>query len=354
MRGGRIRGQGTYGCVFQPALLCNDANKSRDKSKVGKITPVEDARIEVEISKYLRTVPDSNKYVIIPESDTCIPLPNKQQVDRDIEHCEFSRDIPLEETVQLIMPWGGYPLSRINLDPHRFNFYKFTEDLLTIGAFLVLNDVCHFDIWGQNFLFDAENNPKLIDWGFAFRPSMITFDDLKMRWRQLAVDHDTETPEVTLMIAATNNIPASHITNDLQYHKPTVQRLAALCNVLPSEWSAEVYKWSEDSQSFQQHDWLHCWKLYWPGFDAWSLGAVLLQVLEIQVSIPVFMESEDWKLKGPTIQKLLRGLCKGHPAYRIDAVEALNILTDGSHPLISAGSVGSDWISQKSSKRPPL
>jgi serine/threonine protein kinase len=353
MRGGKLRGQGTYGCVFQPALLCRGSkNPSSNPNKVGKITGPEDAKNELYIGQYLHTIPDSNLYTIAADSDSCVPRAKSKQVDKDIEKCNFSEDLHLENIVQLTMPWGGYPLSRINMNPQRFDFFKFTEDILAIGAFLVLNDICHFDIWGQNFLFDSNNVPKLIDFGFAFRPSSLKVTDLNLRWRVVAFDHDTETPEVTLMLAAHQKMPISEAVNMLQSEKPALQRLVNLCGVSSDKWKAELLKWSQESQSFQKRDWTSCWKVYWPGFDAWSIGAVLLNVFEIQMAIPAFADSQEYNVKGQLLKNVLKGLCHSHPVYRLDAVEALNIFTAGAHPLVAAGSAGSDWIREKASRRP--
>jgi serine/threonine protein kinase len=228
----------------------------------------------------------------------------------------------------------------------------FMERILAIGSFLVLNDLCHFDIWGQNFLFNNKNEPKLIDFGFAFRPSKLQQADLRMRWRQMAVDHDTETPEVTLMLASQQNLHVSQVIRGLQREKPTVLRLASICGISPVQWATGIDQWSKTSQSFQQHDWLSCWKVYWPGFDAWSIGAVLLQVLEIQLSVAGFSTSLLWTQKGELIKSVIKSLCRSHPAHRLDAAEALSMLTAGSHPLIAAGSQGSEWIAEKASRRP--
>jgi serine/threonine protein kinase len=353
MIGGRIRGQGTYGCVFQPALLCRGITQpSSNLGRVGKITSVEDAQNELSIGHYLHGIPDSSRYTIFAEPDSCTPRPLDKQIDTDIKACEFTRSMPLEKTQQIIMPWGGLPLNRINLSPSTFDFFRFMEELLAAGAFLTLHDVCHMDIWGQNLLFDKDTRPKLIDFGFAFRPSKLTISDLKSRWRVIAVDHDTETPEVTLMLGAFKHISPSIIIKKLEESKPAVQRLAALCDMLPGEWAAQLAQWSNESQSFQQGDWVSCWKLYWPGFDAWALGAVLLQILEIQLAIPEFNSSTQWNERGETVKSVLRGLCCGHPAFRLDAAEALSLFTQTSHPLISAGSVGNAWVSEKSAKRP--
>lgn len=355
MIGGRIRGQGTYGCIFQPALTCRGKKfKNMNDSSVGKITSKQDAKNELEISSIIHKIPDFEKYTLVVEEERCSPKVRSKQSDNDIERCEFLKETDLEKTVQLLMPWGGYPLNRINLDPYVFDFFRFVEEILECGTFLVINDLCHFDIWGNNFLFDKYNKPRLIDFGFGFQASKLKLKDLVNRWRVFGVDHDTESPEVTLMLGVHSDIPIEEIVRGLEKEKPAVQRLATLCNVNPVHWSGELYQWTKDSQSFQDHDWLNSWKVYWPGFDAWSIGAMLLSVLEIQINIPAFVNSNAWKTRGDSIKKVLIGLCRAHPAYRLDAAEALSLLTDGKNPLISSGSAGSEWILEKQKTRPPF
>jgi serine/threonine protein kinase len=363
MKGGALRGQGTYGCVFQPALLCRGSKNPTDPNKVGKITDYADAKNELRIAKYIRTIPGYQNYVIISEAGSCTPRAKSKQVDPDIEKCRFSEDLHLNTVVQLIMPYGGLPLSRINLDPSNFDFFRFMEDILSIGTFLVLNDICHFDFWGQNILFDRTNKPRLIDFGFTFQPSKIVSSDLYLRWRELAYDYDTEPPEVTLMHASQQNIPVDEAIRQLKLNLPALHNLTILCEVSPDKWASQLKGWSSMSQSFQQRDWFSCWKTYWPGFDAWSIGAVLLSVLETQMRFNAFQSSRAWLEKGNLIKKILKGMCHPHPAYRYDAVEALNFLTKGTHPLISSVNVfvgsestdeplsGQEWIQEKKARR---
>jgi hypothetical protein len=79
--------------------------------------------------------------------------------------------------------------------------------------------------------------------------------------------------------------------------------------------------------------------------------------------------SPKWLEKGPLIKNILIGLCQPHPAYRLDAVEALNILTAGKHPLLTAIPIlseseddassessvellsGREWIEEKKARR---
>jgi hypothetical protein len=371
MKGGALRGQGTYGCVFQPALLCRGSKNPTDPNKVGKITDYADAKNELRVAKYVRGLPEYQKYLIISEAGSCIPRAKSKQVDPDIDKCKFSEDLELKTTVQLIMPYGGLPLSRINMDPQRFDFFRFMEQILAIGTFLVLNDICHFDLWGQNILFDNQNNPRLIDFGFTFQPSKLLSSDLYLRWRELAYDYDTEPPEVTLMHAAQQQgIRVEDAIMQLKKDLPALHNLTVICGVSPNKWATELYKWSKTSHSFQNRDWYSCWKTYWPGFDAWAIGALLLSILEIQLRFKSFQMSPKWLEKGPLIKNILIGLCQPHPAYRLDAVEALNILTAGKHPLLTAIPIliesegddassensveplsGREWIEEKKARR---
>jgi hypothetical protein len=353
MIGGALKGQGTYGCVFQPELECRGSpRKSKNPHMVGKITSKLDAKNEIQIARHLNKIPDVSRYVITIQGEPCTPRAKSKQDESDLEDCRLSKTMPLEKTVQLSMPWGGHSLNYINLHPRIFDYVTFAENLLAAGTFLLLNDVCHFDIGGLNMLFNKEYVPRFIDFGFSFRPSKINKETLSTRWRSNDYSHDTETPEVTLMITNMSDTPVLHSINELKKQKPAVMRLATFCGVDPSEWASELYEWTKESQSFQSLDYEQCWKLYWPGFDAWDIGTVLLHVLEIQMSMPGFKETANWKAKGELVKTILRGICRGNPAYRLDVAEALHLLTGGSHPLISSGSNGANWIHAKQSRRP--
>jgi hypothetical protein len=168
---------------------------------------------------------------------------------------------------------------------------------------------------------------------------------------------------MTLMHAAQQKIPVDEAIRQLKLQLPALLNLTSICQVSPNKWSSQLKGWASMSQSFQQHDWYSCWKTYWPGFDAWSIGALLLNVLEVQMRFTSFNTSNEWIQKGPLIKTILKGMCHPHPAYRYDAVEALNFLSKGTHPLITSAHVfvgsestdeplsGYDWIQEKKARR---
>ena len=63
MEGGRLIGEGTYGCVFQPPLLCK--KKQILKSKVGKLTSEEDMIREVTAAKVLSKIKETKYYFLL-------------------------------------------------------------------------------------------------------------------------------------------------------------------------------------------------------------------------------------------------------------------------------------------------
>lgn len=362
MKGGFLRGQGTYGCVFQPTLLCRGSKNPKDADKVGKITSYQDAKNELEFGKYLHTVEGFDKYVITVDPKSCIPRAKSRQTDKDLDKCEFSQDLDLKTTVQIIMPWGGYSLNRVNLDPSNFDFFKFAEDMLAAAAFLTVNDTCHFDLSSLNVLMGSEKLPKIIDFGFAFRPSKIDLETLNFRWRVIDYEYNTETPEVTLMLVAHRDDSIEEAIQEMKMKKSILQGLHDICDVSRDTWANDLRQWSKTSQSFQQGDWLKCWQTYWPGFDSWGVGVILLNILEAQLHFHSFHTSSQWKTRGPLIKTVITGLCRAHPAYRIDCVEALNIFTNGKHPLILPPPSGADesyyngysWIQEKQVVRKSL
>lgn len=358
MKGGSIRGEGRYGCVFQPRLKCkNKAKKASDSHKVGKITQLIDAKNEIMIGEYLKSIPNSSTYTVYAEHDACIPDAASEQSDQDLKECDLIRSTKLEDTVQLTMPWGGYALSRIDLKPSSFQFFKVFEKILAIGTFVLVHDLCHFDISVQNILVDTQQIPKLIDFGFSFRGSKLKKEHLKNIWRKYSYDHDVETPEITLVLSANKGVPVEHSINELEKQKPAVQRLATLCGVSPSQWGQDLKAWSDSSIHFNKREWYEIFKLYWPGFDSWSLGAVLLILLEIQMSFQSFLNSKEWSEKGELVKEVLRGMCSANPVKRLDAAEALHMFTKGSHPLFvspvssSSSSAASLWVSEKQKNR---
>jgi hypothetical protein len=66
--GGKLLGEGVYGCVFDKPLSCKSGAKRAKKvltKQVGKITNPYSANWEFEISELLRQVPYADDYFLL-------------------------------------------------------------------------------------------------------------------------------------------------------------------------------------------------------------------------------------------------------------------------------------------------
>jgi hypothetical protein len=90
--GGRIVGQGAYGCIFTPPLRCLNKKKSTGRrDKLGKLTEKSDIANEIGAAMIFRPfAKEASKYFILPEIDTlCKPdLVTAKRSEKELSACE--------------------------------------------------------------------------------------------------------------------------------------------------------------------------------------------------------------------------------------------------------------------------
>ena len=186
--GGKILASGAFGCVFTPALKCENSTR-RDKNKISKLMIDRYALQEYEeinkIKKLLETVPNYKNYYLIYDVSICRPsklttsdlqnfkkctaLPKKNITKKNINNS-------LDKVMALNMPNGGLPLDDylyINGSFQKiYNIHVILVKLLKNGI-LPMNkkNIYHCDIKDANVLVDTtspnEIKTRLIDWGLS-------------------------------------------------------------------------------------------------------------------------------------------------------------------------------------------
>ena len=109
LRGGKLLGAGTYGCVFDPPLICKGETSVpvKDRKKLGKITSPVDAVTEMKAALALRDL--HSPYFLLPDvKSVCEPA--EKQKERDLKLCKAVEANPLSGFVQFKMPYGGQQL----------------------------------------------------------------------------------------------------------------------------------------------------------------------------------------------------------------------------------------------------
>lgn len=350
--GGKILGQGTYGCVFSPPLLCRNERyiTGSDKTKLGKLSEYSDIKNEVAAAVDLGKDKRSQKYFVLPEQGTlCKPKPASEQRDPDVKQCEPLERYGEKDMVHYRMRYGGQSLHVTlysdRFRPEAFPYFRFAKELLEAGSVLLLNGYVHFDLHGQNVLLDKEMHPLIIDFGKAFSIKKLTQETIDEHWTQYDASFAPEPPEITLIIAAHSDIKYDQCLKDMFNEKDGILNMERLLGIPRSQQIREIDQFWRTSKAAQSKDWLTLWKLYWPVFDSWSFGSMLLSILKRLLLSNKFAQSDAWANKHRILETVLRGLLHSSPRKRFDCIEAL-ALYDPSNPIVTKGA-GKRWLAAR-------
>ena len=348
LRGGALLGSGTYGCIFQPPLLCADDSIKINKTKLGKITGPDDFVIETTAAKVLG--PLKLPYFILPDiGSSCIP--DMKQRDKELSKCTLIKEkSDLQTVIQFTMPYGGKTLySRIvdfDFLKGKTSYFDVFLQLLEAGAYLLAANYVHFDISINNVVISDKGQVSLIDFGQSFSSKQITPETLRLRTKVYDPVSITEPPEITLS-QSPNGITSTYIS-DIIKRKTVFRSAERVLGVRAVEQDAALREFWEDSRAAQNRDWLGFWKLYWPTFDSWGVGVDLLEALQPLLFKIEFVESAMWKQRGATIKSILRGMLEANPRKRLDCIEALK-LYDPDNAWFET--YGTSWIESRERQR---
>lgn len=349
LEGGRLLAQGTYGCVFDPPLRCN-GKKVSVKGTLGKITEPVDFLAEKEAAEVLGTLSVAKKYFVLPDLQS-ICYPTKKQTEPQLSLCKPIKLKALESFVQFEMPYGGNTLYQRLADSNFKTpaaFFQIVQELLEAGAYMAAKSFVHYDIQNTNLVLDENNHIRLIDFGQSFYIKTFTKEKLAMKIKVYIPEYNGEAPESTVISGILDGVPAKVAIRDLVRGKPSLQLADSLLGLRAKDQERELREFWKTSHAVKNKDYVEFFKLYWPGFDAFMIGANIIMCMYRFMMIPSFTESKEWKDKSGRLYQLLRGLLQASPRKRIDAIEALHIY-DPKNAWFSE--YGVSWISEKAAQR---
>lgn len=373
MEGGALFGQGQYGCIYDPPLLCEKSLERRRKEVkhqrlLGKITEATDYYVEKEASERIKKIPNNERYFLAIDAETaCIPKAMEDQKDLDIWKCDFfarpTVQYDLNKTVHYTMKYGGVDSYKFVCNPKTYNkcetkdYYKnwltFFEHMLEIGAVMTLHALVHYDIHYSNILIDPKTMlPRLIDFGQAFTADTITQGTLDDRWKMVKADQRvsaTEPPEVMMITYMRNRFTAPQSFAQLMKYKDPLLKMESVLGLSRQQEGRDFVKFWRESGIVRRKDWVSLFKTYWPVFDSWSIGAVLLHLFEYCQMMPQIANSQEFKSVRPRMKEVLRSLLRLNPKRRFDCVEALNMWNSENEVVLSER--GQAWLEEREKQR---
>lgn len=375
MEGGRLFDEGTYGCIFDPPLLCEKAkqrkyveNLMKKRRYLGKISELADIESEVLAAIVLKRVPNYAKYFAVADpASVCSPADIEKQKDpAEVEKCGFiftHRYASYEDTMHYVMPYGGLlisqfreKLSKPTVKP--VSMRAFIKHLLEAGAHMLLNGVIHFDLHYRNVVVDARTSlPRIIDFGQTFLERDINEQTIRER-RKMYEDvsrgtpggKSTESPEVIMYTGVVNRRTPAQAALDIRKNNPYSRLAQQFLGVTQDEQTQALLRFWASSAAAQRQDWVSMFRMYWPGQDAWGIGIILVEMMkQWSYSAALREATSDWEEIQSQMKELLRGLLQFDPRKRFDCLEALCVW-DPENTMCLEGA-GAAWLAQRAAVR---
>jgi serine/threonine protein kinase len=152
--GGRLIGEGAYGCVYQPAISCEgNTGKKRNVSIVSKLLYKKYAEKEYAIKDILKPIDPDQKYLLYPIK-TCAPSSKQDNISEYKSCAHYDSD-----SLLIMYKYGGKDLTKFMVDLHDMPFGEehviFMEGFINLFNGLALlhkQDIVHLDIKHENVL----------------------------------------------------------------------------------------------------------------------------------------------------------------------------------------------------------
>ena len=210
-KGGKILASGGFGCVFTPALKCEDSTR-REKNKVSKLMTEKHALKEYEeINKYkklLETIPNYEDYYLIYNINICKPAKLTTQDLQNFKKCtalpkknitKKNINQSLDKVMALNMPNGGLPVDDYLYEDGSFQkIYELHGVLIELlkKGIIPMNkkNIYHCDIKDANVLVDITTandiKTRLIDWGLSCEYIPFKNNTFPSTWRNRPLQYN--------------------------------------------------------------------------------------------------------------------------------------------------------------------
>lgn len=335
MDGGALLGQGTFGCVFTPPLLCNKKTYLPKKGEVGKITEPIDVVSEIKAADTLSKI--KGNYFVLPNPSSVCHVDMKGQTDTDLKGCNFIKEVDTQDIIHFTMPYGGVSIRKMftgaSLTP--IPIIPFVKHILEGGTQLALHGYVHYDIHQENVLVQPKTlEPRFIDFGMSFSANSITQKVLDDRWKVYSPDYSPEPPEVTCITALRKGKVLNTVIQDIIKKKGVLRDAETMLGLSRQVQLKRYMKFWTSSKAIRDSDWVKFFQLYWTSFDAWGIGVVILNLIRMS-------DYKDLTILKP----VLKGLLCMDPRGRLDCVEAL-LMIDPENTVINSAA-GKAWRKER-------
>jgi len=333
MHGGRLLGQGVFGCTFEPVPRCAGGRIFREIGKrpaVGKIT-IEDTRSELSAGQRIMRLPLATAYFALP-SVSC--RPEMPIVDPDVGKCRVLSEASESEkksVTMLVLPSAGQQLVQWSTaNPARMaaNFVRLFVHLLEGMTIYQDAGYVHNDIHEGNILVDERGVARFIDFGLAFKPASVkTWEDANLG-RTFRPKYVWQAPEIHAWRMALGGIGVRQGVAQLKEINEEYGRLETQFPARPSAL-ASLYSFLQNDRYVAAGDFGGFARTYGALFDCWRIGLCMwFQWNDLMRWAPI-QGTHLWRQQ-ELVRSVIGGLTEFDPRRRWTARRALAALDPGN------------------------
>lgn len=305
MKGGRLLGQGAYGCVLSPGFTCasngngnRNGTLTKDKKIVSKIQKYNHtAKNEIAIGKRIARIPNASSYVQVFRGACPVNLNVLKEHDTDLQQCTIPK-LDKAKTIMLSFSFieGKHPYKVFQAKANPLHHIKqFILRIVDALKHLEMVSVVHHDLKNDNILI-SKGRPLLIDFGMG----MDMQQESSLARTFYAPEYEIWAPDIQLYNEQT--ITDKHIEDIVFY---TLRPL----NLMVDSHFLEQYRMALEKQlrSYQSMSWTErkeTFRHHWRTWDMYSLGWMILEILfrfrtegHILDESKLFQKCLHWALK---------------------------------------------------------
>jgi serine/threonine protein kinase len=314
--------EGTYGCVFYPALPCK---KGVDTSKkVSKLTRIVNSELELDIANAIRTIPKWEDYYILSYEDNCSRKEIEKFYDQYKDKCDILHYVGSSQLTQLISPYGGMNLHKY-IFPDTFSMHSFLKHMVQAVSQLHTLGYGHFDIHTKNILIDEKGVTRLIDFGKSVKGDKVDKELIERFSFPFTPSFDWQPPELAVMNAIQEGQPASRSVERVFEQKGAFRKMQTILGISIVQQEKELREFWNFSQSAQSGRWDAFFRHYWRKFDVWSLGVLGVHILS-QLLIRERFVRMVWQKESASVIPVLKGMVQADPRKRLTIEKVLELL----------------------------
>jgi serine/threonine protein kinase len=351
MRGGKLIGQGSYGCAFHPGFKCSARESGGDLKKIKRrVSKVQEndffSKNEIKIGKRVQDIADYAQY-FAPVLDACpVTIEQLEESDRDIGKCraiESSDDLVIMNSQYIRGKTPYYWLEeRVNLsvlsteEKKIASIKEWCALLMTAIGKLERAKIVHHDIKQNNIIVRPSGRPVLLDFGYSIDVEMldayahgdknITIEKIRENYSELIIygpDYEFWSPDLQIcgklleggeitenVVREISNMFVEHVLEPFgTFDQEFIRRYREM---LELDLTQYVGMSREDALRTAVKSWKH--------WDVHCIAVMMIQLLSVMMESNILDISDDAVHKN--IERIMEWALWGiHPVEKINVNE---------------------------------